>query len=126
MSPFFEFRVTYRCRTAEEAQSRLDAGCIGAPAGPLHPHRGFHTSLIPPTPARADLLRPGRPAEGLERDRSAGDSIQIIPTIGGIILGLWDLRRAPQVGLLLRPQFGCRRLDAFDFELDLTTLCLTS
>ena len=33
---------------------------------------------------------------------------------------------APHIGLLLRPQLGCRRLDAFDFELDLTTLCLAS
>jgi DNA-binding SARP family transcriptional activator/streptogramin lyase len=33
---------------------------------------------------------------------------------------------APHIGLLLRPQLGCRRLDAFDFELDLTTLCLTN
>ena len=33
---------------------------------------------------------------------------------------------APHIGLLLRPQLGCRRVDAFDFELDLTTLCLTS
>jgi hypothetical protein len=33
---------------------------------------------------------------------------------------------APHIGLLLRPQLSCRRVDAFDFELDLTTLCLTS
>jgi hypothetical protein len=32
---------------------------------------------------------------------------------------------APHIGLLLRPQLGCRRVDAFDLELDLTTLCLT-
>ncbi len=31
----------------------------------------------------------------------------------------------PHIGLLLRPQLGCRRLDAFDFELDLANLCLT-
>jgi hypothetical protein len=33
---------------------------------------------------------------------------------------------APHIGLLLRPQLGCRRFDAYDFELDLTALCLTS
>jgi ABC-type transport system substrate-binding protein len=32
---------------------------------------------------------------------------------------------APRIGLLLRPKLGCRRLDAFDDELDLTALCLT-
>ena len=33
---------------------------------------------------------------------------------------------APQIGLLLRPKLGCRRWDAFDFELDLRALCLTA
>jgi hypothetical protein len=33
---------------------------------------------------------------------------------------------APHIGLLLRPKLGCRRWDAFDFELDLSALCLTS
>jgi hypothetical protein len=32
---------------------------------------------------------------------------------------------APRIGLLLQPKLGCRRLDAFDDELDLTALCLT-
>jgi ABC-type transport system substrate-binding protein len=32
----------------------------------------------------------------------------------------------PQIGALLRPELGCRRWDAFDAELDLTTLCLTT
>jgi hypothetical protein len=32
----------------------------------------------------------------------------------------------PHIGLLLRPQLGCRRVDAFTFELDLAGLCLTS
>jgi DNA-binding SARP family transcriptional activator len=31
---------------------------------------------------------------------------------------------APQIGLLVRAKLGCRRLDAFDFELDLSSLCL--
>jgi DNA-binding SARP family transcriptional activator/ABC-type transport system substrate-binding protein len=33
---------------------------------------------------------------------------------------------APQIGQLLRPKLGCRRWDAFDFELDLSALCLTA
>jgi len=33
---------------------------------------------------------------------------------------------APHIGLLLGPQLGCRRFDAYNFALDLTTLCLTS
>jgi ABC-type transport system substrate-binding protein len=32
----------------------------------------------------------------------------------------------PHIGLLLRPKLGCRRFDAFDFELDLSALCLTT
>jgi DNA-binding SARP family transcriptional activator/streptogramin lyase len=32
----------------------------------------------------------------------------------------------PRIGLLLRPKLGCRRWDAFDFELDLSVLCLTA
>ena len=31
---------------------------------------------------------------------------------------------APHIGLLLGPKLGCRRRDAFDFELDLSALCL--
>ena len=30
----------------------------------------------------------------------------------------------PQVGVLLGPELGCRRFDAFDSELDLGALCL--
>jgi ABC-type transport system substrate-binding protein len=33
---------------------------------------------------------------------------------------------APRIGLLLSPKLGCRRWDAFDFELDLSALCLTT
>jgi DNA-binding SARP family transcriptional activator/streptogramin lyase len=33
---------------------------------------------------------------------------------------------APHVGMLLRPQLGCRHIDAFTLGLDLTTLCLGS
>jgi DNA-binding SARP family transcriptional activator/streptogramin lyase len=33
---------------------------------------------------------------------------------------------APHIGLLLRPKLGCRHWDAFDFELDLSALCLTA
>jgi ABC-type transport system substrate-binding protein len=44
--------------------------------------------------------------------RIAGKDVPIVPF------------GTPHIGLLLRPQLGCRHLDAYDFELDLTTLCL--
>jgi hypothetical protein len=33
---------------------------------------------------------------------------------------------APKIGMLLSPKLGCRRSDAFDFELDLGALCLAA
>jgi hypothetical protein len=59
---------------------------------------------------------------GRARDRAA---VQLARRIAGADVPVVPYG-APHIGLLLRPQLGCRRLDAFDFELDLTTLCLTS
>jgi hypothetical protein len=53
------------------------------------------------------------PAAVLLARRLASEDIPVIPY------------GTPQIGELLGPKLGCRSWDAFDAELDLTTLCLT-
>jgi len=73
-----------------------------------------------PATTRSAVARLNR-LSGPARDRAAvllarrlaSDDIPVIPY------------GTPRIGQLLGPQLGCRRRDAFDAELDLTTLCLT-
>jgi DNA-binding SARP family transcriptional activator len=59
---------------------------------------------------------------GRDRDRAAVALAQRLERVDIPVVAYGT----PQIGMLLRPQLGCRRWDAFDSELDLAALCLAS
>jgi len=111
-----------------EPRSRIDLAALSTEL-PFNDPASFLTQMLGhdvpqswvPAATFAAVKRVDR-LSGRERSRAAVKLARQLTTndVPAVAYG------APRIGLLLRPKLGCRHWDAFDFELDLSTLCLTA